>query len=60
MVGVGTVGFFHRGGTVHVVDDEVQNGLRVCSHNGAHLAQADVFNGTVHHKGFADQAKDTV
>ena len=60
VVGVGTVGLFHRGGAVHVVDDEVQNGLRVRSHNGAHLAQADVFNGTVHHKGLANKAKDTV
>ena len=60
VVGVGTVGLFHRGGAVHVVDDEVQNGLRVCGHNGAHLAQADVFNGTVHHKALADQAKDAV
>ena len=60
VVGVGTVGLFHSGRAVHVVDDEVQNGLRVRSHNGAHLAQADVFNGTVHHEGFADEAKDTV
>ena len=60
VVGVGTVGLFHRGGAVHVVDDEVQNGLWVRGHNGAHLAQADVFNGTVHHKALADQAQDAV
>lgn len=60
VVGVGTVGLFHRGRTVHIMDDEVQNGLRVRGHDGAHLAQTDVFNGTVHHEGFADQAKDTV
>ena len=60
VVGVGTVGLFHRGRTVHLLDDEVQNGLGVGRHDGAHLAQADVFNGTVHHKALADQAQDTV
>ena len=61
VVGVGTVGLFHRGGAVHVVDDEVQNGLWVRGHNGAHLAQADGFQwlpSTT--KDLTDKAEDTV
>lgn len=60
VVGVSAVSLFHGSGTVHFLDDEVQNGLRVGRHDGAHLAQADVLDGTVHHKALADQAKDAV
>ena len=60
VVGVGTVGLFHGSRAVQFLDDEVQNGLRVGRHDGAHLAQADVLDGTIHHKALADQAEDTV
>ena len=35
VVGIGTVGLFHSSRAVHVLDDEVQNGLRVGRHDGA-------------------------